>query len=149
MGVSKYISDVKIISHPIEVVYNYLSDFRNLSQYINDEVLSALSEKVPQVAIRNFESDNDCCRFEVGSFGSAEIRIVDRTPYTTIKIRGEGKLPVELNFWIQLLPQDGDKAKMRLTLHAEMGMLVKLMVGNKLEEGINRLADALVVLPYA
>jgi hypothetical protein len=37
---------------------------------------------------------------------------------------------------------------MRLTLHIEMSMMVKMMAGNKLEEGIDKLADTLSALPY-
>jgi hypothetical protein len=37
---------------------------------------------------------------------------------------------------------------MRLTLHAEMSMMIKMMAGSKLEEGINQLADTLSKLPY-
>ncbi len=148
MAANKYVSNIKVIDHPVEAVYATLSDFKNLSAYLNADVLSAISEKVPQVQIRNFESDHDSCRFEIGSFGKAEIRIVERTPPTTIKIQGAGGIPMELTFWIQLLPKEADQTKMRLTLHAEMGMMVKMMVGNKLETGLDKLADSLAMLPY-
>jgi carbon monoxide dehydrogenase subunit G len=141
MSIDKYVSQIKVIDHPIETVFQTLSDFRNLSVYLNEKVLSALSEKVP-------ESDADFCRFELGGLGSAGLTIVERTPFSTIKVQGEGKLPIELTLWIQLLPLDGNRTKLRLTLHAGMGMMVKMMVGNKLETGIDQLADALTMLPY-
>ena len=37
---------------------------------------------------------------------------------------------------------------MRLTLHAEMNMMIKMMVNRKLEEGINQIAEMLTKLPY-
>ena len=37
---------------------------------------------------------------------------------------------------------------MRLTLHAEMSMMIKMMAGKKLDEGVNRMADMLAQLPY-
>lgn len=148
MSVSKYVSDVKIVPHNIEVIFDYLSNFENISKYFNEDVLSAISEKVPQIKIKNFESDQNSCRFEISGFGNAEITIVEKTPFTTIKIEGQGNMPVEIKFWIQLLPLEADKTKMRLTLHAEMGMMLKMMAGNKLEKGIDQLADALAVLPY-
>jgi hypothetical protein len=37
---------------------------------------------------------------------------------------------------------------MRLTLHVEMSMMIKMMAGSKLEEGIDKLADTLSALPY-
>jgi hypothetical protein len=149
MSENKYVSDVKIIPNNIEVIFNYLSDFRNLSRYFSEEVLSAITENIPQVNIRDFQSDRDSCSFEIPGIGQAEIRIVERTPFSTIKIEGQGNLPVELKFWVQLLPVEAYQTKLRLTIHAEMGLMIKMLVGNKLGKGINHLADALTLLPYS
>lgn len=149
MGTSKYVSDIQYIDHNNEIIFNYLSNFQNLSKYLTDDLLEQLAEKVPQVKIQNFQSDADSCSFSVGGFGNAEIRIVEREPHKTIKVQGQGGIPIELSFWVQLLPVDAYKTKLRLTLHTEMGMMIKMMVGNKLEKGINQLAETLARLPYA
>ncbi len=148
MGISKYVSDIKYIDHNNEIIFNYLADFANLSKYFSEDILAQLAEKVPQISIRNFESDSDSCRFEVGGFGNAEIRITEREPFKTIKIQGQGGVPVELTFWIQLLPVDAYRTKMRLTLQTEMGMMMRMMIGNKLEQGINQVAEVLARLPF-
>jgi hypothetical protein len=148
MPVNKYVSDVRIIPHDIEVIFNYLSNFENLAKYMSEDLLSVLTEKIPQVSIRDFQSDRDSCRFEIGGIGHAELKIVERTPFTTIKIEGQGSIPLELKFWIQLLPVEAYETKLRLTLHADMGMMIKMMVGNKLETGIEQLAGVLAMLPY-
>jgi hypothetical protein len=148
MSENKYVSDVKFIHHNMEVVFNYLSDFSNIAKYLSEDLLSAVTENIPQVNIKNFQSDKDSCNFEIGGIGNAELRIVERTPFTTIKIVGQGSLPLELKLWIQLLPVDTYQTKLRLTLHAEMGMMIKMIVGNKLEKGVDQLADVLAMLPY-
>ncbi|WP_430974039.1 hypothetical protein [Sunxiuqinia rutila] len=148
MALSKYTSDIKFIDHNEEVVFNYLSNFENLSQYVNDGLLQKVSEQVPQIKINNFESDSDSCRFDIGGMGQAEIRIINREPFKTIKVESSGSLPVEITFWIQLLPVSPYQTKMKLTLHAEMGMMIKMMAGKKLKEGINQLAEVLTKLPY-
>lgn len=148
MGVSKYTSDIKYIGHNNEVVFNYLSNFENLSQYINESLLEKVSQQVPQIKITNFESDNDSCRFKISGFGESEIRIVEREPYKTIKVQSFGKLPVGITFWIQLLPVNAYQTKLKLTLHAEMSMMIKMMAGKKLDDGINQLAEMLTRLPY-
>jgi hypothetical protein len=148
MSENKYVSDVEIINHNIELIFNYLSDLSNISKYLSEDLMSALTEKIPQLTIKNVTSDRDSCRFEITGIGKTGIRIVERTPFITIKMEGESGLPVELKFWIQLLPVEEYKTKLRLTLHAEMGMMIKMMVGNKLEKGINQLAHALALLPY-
>jgi len=148
MGISKYVSDIQYIDHNEEIIFNYLSDFQNLSKYLTDDILSQISEKIPQIKIGNFQTDQDSCRFSVGGFGMAEIRITEREPFKTIKVKGQGGMPMELTFWVQLMSVDAHKTKMRLTLHTEMGMMAGMMVGNKLEKGINKLAETLAKLPY-
>ena len=148
MSTTKYVSDVKIVNNNQEIIFNYLSNFENLSKYVNEGLLSKMTEMVPQIKISNFESDADSCKFEIAGMGLAEIRIIEREPHKTIKIISTGKLPVEVVFWIQLLPVATYETKLRLTLDADMSMMIKMMVNKKLEEGINRLADMLAGLPY-
>lgn len=148
MAVSKYISDVKIVEQDQSIVYNYLSDFEHLSKYVNEGLLQKVSEQVPQLKISNFESDRDSCRFNIGGLGQAELRITEREELRTIKIESSGNLPLSFTFWIQLLPLAAYQCKMRLTLHADMSMMIKMMVGKKLEEGIDQLAEILAKLPY-
>ena len=148
MSTTKYISDVKIVKQNQEIVFNYLSNFENLSKYVNEGLLTKLTEQVPQIKISNFESDADSCRFQIAGMGLAEIRVVEREPHKTIKVKSSGKLPLDITFWIQLLPLSDYESKLRITLDAEMSMMIKMMVNKKLEEGINRFADMLAALPY-
>ena len=148
MGLSKYTSSVKEVNHNEQVVFNYLSNFRNLATYLNSGLIEKITEKIPQVKITDFVSDEDSCRFNITGIGLAEIKIVNREPFKTIKVESSGGLPVSFTFWIQLMPVDSYKTKMRLTLHIEMSMMIKMMAGNKLEEGIDKLADTLSALPY-
>jgi hypothetical protein len=148
MSSTKYVSDIKIINNNQEIIFNYLSNFENLSKYVNEGLLSKMSEQIPQIQISNFESDADSCRFQISGMGLAEIRIIDREPHKTIKISSSGSMPVGIVFWIQLLPVSAYETKLRLTLEADMSMMIKMLVNKKLEEGINRLADMLVALPY-
>uniref|UniRef100_UPI003217847E hypothetical protein n=1 Tax=uncultured Draconibacterium sp. TaxID=1573823 RepID=UPI003217847E len=148
MGVNKYVSQVKEINHNQQVVFNYLSNFENLSTYLNSGLIEKITEKVPQIKITDFESDKDSCKFNITGLGVAEIKIVNREPFKTVKVESSGGLPLSFTFWIQLLPVDGYKTKMRLTLHAEMSMMIKMMAGSKLQEGIDQLAETLSRLPY-
>ena len=56
--------------------------------------------------------------------------------------------PVDANLWIQVLPVSTGGSKMRLTLKADLNMMMKMMIGKKLEEGIDKFADMLAMLPY-
>ena len=148
MGISKYVSDVKVIEHNQQIVFSYLSNFENLSAYLNSGLIERITQQVPQIKITDFESDRDSCKFNITGLGIAEIKIVNREPFKTIKVESSGGLPLSFTFWIQLLPVDEYQTKMRLTLHADMSMMIKMMAGNKLQEGINQLADTFSKLPY-
>jgi carbon monoxide dehydrogenase subunit G len=148
MPLEKYTSQVKLINHNEQVVYNYLSNFENLSGYLNSGLIEKITEKVPQIKITDFSSDRDSCKFNITGLGLAEIRVVTREPFKTIKVESSGGLPISLTFWIQLMAVDNFSTKLRLTLHAEMSMMIKMLAGSKLGEGIDRLADTLASLPY-
>jgi carbon monoxide dehydrogenase subunit G len=148
MGSTRYVSDIKVINNNQEIIYNYLSNFENLSKYVNEGLLEKMTEQVPQLQISNFESDADSCRFQISGMGQAEIRIIEREPTKNIKIGSSGSMPVGITFWIQLLPTSAYETKLRLTLDADMSIMIKMLVNKKLEEGINRLADMLAMLPY-
>jgi len=148
MSTEKYVSEVKLINHNQQIVFDYLSNFENLSDYLNSGLIEKISQKVPQIKITDFRSDRDSCKFNLTGFGVAEIKIVNREPYKTIKVESSGNLPMNLTFWIQLLPVDAYRTKMRLTLHADFNMMVKMVLGSQLDDGINQLADRLAGLPY-
>lgn len=148
MSLNKYTSNIKLINHNEQVVFNYLSNFQNLSSYLNSGLIEKITERIPQIKITDFSSDQDSCKFNITGMGLAEIRIVNREPFKTIKVESSGGLPVSFTLWIQLMPVDSFQTKMRLTFHIKMSMIIKMMAGGKLEEGIDKLADTLSVLPY-
>jgi hypothetical protein len=148
MSTSKYISNTKVIDHNQQIVFDYLSNFENLGTYLNSGLLENIAQKFPQVTISEFKSDRDSCQFHISNYGFAEIYIVDREPHKTIKVKSQGGLPVDLTLWIQLMPAGAFQTKMRLTLHAHMNMMVKMVVGDRLEDGVNQLAQTLSELPY-
>lgn len=148
MSLNKYISQIKTIPHNEQVVFDYLSNFENISAYFNMGLIDKIAQHVPQVKITDFQSDRDSCKLNITGFGVAEIRIINREPFKTIKVESSGGIPLKFTFWIQLLPVDSFTTKIRLTLHAELNMMIKMMIGNKLEQGVNQLAETLSKLPY-
>ena len=79
--------------------------------------------------------------------GDIKMRIVEREAPKTIKFETENS-PVPFNFWIQLLPTDEAACKMKLTIKADLNPFIKGMVKKPLEEGIEKIAEALAMIPY-
>ena len=135
-----YESDVKTISSSGEVVFNQLSKLSNFSnlQNMNAEAQAKLNEMLKDV-----EFDDDSCRFSVEGIGKVGFRITEREPFKTIKLEAENS-PIAVNGWIQLVQVDENDTRMKLTLKADMPMMIKMMADSKLKKGINMIADALV-----
>jgi len=144
----KYISDVKLIDHNQQIVFEHLANFENLAEYLNSGLIEKITKQVPQVKITDFKSDRDSCKFNITGMGVAKIQIVNREPFKTIKVESSGGLPLSFTFWVQLLPVTPQQTKMRLTLHADMNMMIKMMAGDRLQGGVNQLAETLSTLPY-
>ena len=130
-----YESDIKTISSNEEVVFQKLSDLNNIKE---------LQNKSPETdKIKDLTYDTDSCSFSVEGIGKIGFRIVEREPFKTIKLNSENA-PVQLNVWVQLKKVDVDNTAMKLTLKADLPMMIKMMVDKKLKEGINTIADLLV-----
>jgi hypothetical protein len=117
------------------MVFGILSDLNNLKKLSEN---TSLADKA-----KDLHFDTDSCTFVVEGFGKMGFRILEREPFKTIKLVSE-KAPVEINVWIQLNQISENETTMKLTLEADLPMMIKMMVDKKLKEGINLIADLLV-----
>ncbi len=151
MGVQKYKSETKVVSSDINTVYGILSNLEFLNFMFNEEnvnrIKSQMGDKAANFSIDDFSADRDSCEIVVPKIGTIALLIDDREEPKSVRMKSI-KGPVDFTIWIQLIPNGDDKCYMRLTLHAELNMMMKMMVGKKLEEGINKVADGLSNLPF-
>lgn len=129
-----YESEVKTIASGAEMVFGLISDLNNL-QLLKDD--PRVQEKLSDLTF-----DTDSCTFSVDMLGKVGFRIVEREPFSTVKME-VFDVPVQMNFWIQLKQVSDNDTKMKLTLKAELPMMIKIMVDSKLKEGINLIAGYL------
>ncbi|HNW50909.1 MAG TPA: hypothetical protein PKH79_07500 [Prolixibacteraceae bacterium] len=148
MSASKYVSEVKTIAHSQQSVYEYLSDFKNLSTFFNEYTLAQISQQTQKIQINSVNCDSDSVVFNVSQMGDAGLQIIERESPKMIKITGTGKIPFEIYLWIQILPVTPYQCKFRLTLHAHLNVMMKMMAGKKLQEGVDKIAEALTRFPY-
>ena len=52
------------------------------------------------------------------------------------------------NVWVQVLPVDENNSKMKVTVKAELNPFIKSMVEKPLQEGVEKIADALAQVHY-
>ena len=157
---ARYESKVKTIPAPQAAVYAKLSDLNNLAvlkEKLNDpEALERIkaSGKVTddqlqkaREQLKSLEVTSDTLSVDVPPVGKIAIRIVEREPEKCVKFESE-KSPIPIKFWIQVLPIDETNSKLRLTLDASVNAFVKMMIDKPLQEGIERVAEALTMIPY-
>ncbi len=152
MGIEKYISEPRVIVHSSEMVFSKLSNLKNLEQFVSSEKMDELNKQGANTKgfkAEDFEATEDRCSFRISPIGQVGIEVIEREPFKTIKFQGEKTVPFPVTFWIQLVPVEENNCKIRLTLHAEMNPMVKMMVGGYLEKGIEKLADMLSNMDYS
>lgn len=136
-------SNVKHVPYSQERVYNKLSDLNNLEGV--RERLDMVKDKLDG-KLEDMSFDRDSITLKVQGI-SLTLRIIEREPLKCIKFEGD-KSPIPLNLWIQILPVAQEEAKMKVTIRAEVNMFMKAMVSKPLQEGVEKLADMLGMLPY-
>jgi carbon monoxide dehydrogenase subunit G len=135
---TEFVSEIKTLPHSQQVIYEALSDLNNLELF---------KDKIPGDKINEFSFDRDTCSFTVNPVGKVKFLIVNREPPETIKFVAD-ESPVEVNMWIQLKEESPEETKMKLTIQAELNPFLKPMLSKPLQDGINKIADVLAVVPY-
>lgn len=137
-----YISGIKSIRATQSQVYNKLSDLSGMGAI--GEALKHHPE-ASKVGIEAIDSDN--CAFIIAGAGRLHLRVVEREPEKTIKLEAVDA-PIQLTIWIQLVPADTYDTRLRLTLRTELNFIMKKMIGGKLQDGVEKLADMMSMMPY-
>lgn len=131
-------SSVKHVPYPQLDVYRNISDLNNLER---------VRDRVPEDKIKSFSFDSDSVTVDVPTVGAITMRIVDREEPKCVKFE-TAQSPIPFNLWIQVLPVDEQNSKMKLTLKAELNPFIKGMVEKPLQDGIEKIADALAQVHY-
>lgn len=135
---SKFESSVKMIPYPQEAVYRNICDLRNLEK---------VRDRVPEDKVNDFAFDEDTVSLNVQPVGELKMRICEREEPKCVKFETV-QSPVPFNVWIQVLPVDENTSKMKVTVKAELNPFIKGMVSGPLQDGVEKIADALAQIKY-
>lgn len=135
---TKFESSIKQISYPQEAVYRNLSDLRNLEK---------VRDRVPEDKVKDFSFDEDTVSLNVAPVGELKLRICEREEPKCVKFETV-QSPVPFYVWIQVLPVTDGTCKMKVTVKAELNPFIKGMVSGPLQDGVEKIADALSQIKY-
>lgn len=134
---STFESTIRPINHPQQSVYDMLSDLSNIDR---------VKSRLPEDKAKDLVFDTDSISVAT-PMGAIKLRIVDRDEPKCIKFETE-QSPLPFHFWIQILPVTDATSKMKLTIKADLNPFVKGMVSKPLQEGVEKIADALQLIDY-
>ena len=135
---TKFESSVKQIPYPVENVYRNISDLSNLER---------VRDRIPEDKLQEFQFDSDSVQVSVAPVGTIKLRIIEREENKCVKFETE-QSPIPFNLWIQVLPVNETESKMKVTVKADIPFMLKGMVSGPLQDGVEKIADALSQIPY-
>ena len=135
---TKFESSIKQIPYPVEDVYRNISDLSNLER---------VRDRIPQDKLQDFLFDSDSVQVSVSPVGTIKLRICEREENKCVKFETE-QSPMPFNLWIQVLPVDSNSSKMKVTVKADIPFMLKGMVSGPLQDGVEKIADALSQIPF-
>lgn len=125
-----YESKQQQILLPADAVYAVISRFDNLTPALKDKV-------------EEWEADENHCSFKAKGF-TVKLRIIDKETPKFVKITGdEGGVPVDFNFWMQLHQVSERDTRIRLVLHAELNMMMRMMIGGKIKTALDQIVESM------
>lgn len=126
----EYVSQQHQILRPAEQIFAAISSFENLTPALQDKV-------------EEWQATERTCSFKAKGF-TVRLLIDEKVENKHVKIIGDqGGVPVDFAFWIQLHKVSDYDTRMRLVLHVELNMMMKMMIGGKLQKGLDQIAEGI------
>ena len=126
----KYESKQQQIHHPAALIYPIISRLDLLSPAMQDKV-------------EEWQATEDSCSFKVKGM-KVGLRIAERVENKHVKIvADEGGVPIDFTFWIQLKEVAERDTRVRMVLHAELNMMMRMMIGGKIHSGLDQAVEGL------
>ncbi len=135
---SKFESSIKQIPYPVEDVYRNISDLSNLEK---------VRDRIPEDKVQDFSFDSESVSVNVAPVGELKLRICEREENRCVKFETV-QSPLPFNVWVQVLPVTDTTSKMKVTVKADIPFMLKGMVSGPLQDGVEKIADALSQIPY-
>lgn len=126
----EYISKQHQILRPAEQIYAVISRFDNLTPALADRV-------------EEWQATEERCSFKAKGF-TVKLRMEERITPKHVKIVGdEGGVPMDFAFWIQLHKVSDTDTRLRVVLHIDLNMMMRMMIGSKLQGAVDQIAEGI------
>ncbi|MFR9523300.1 MAG: polyketide cyclase [Rikenellaceae bacterium] len=127
----RYTSKQHQVLLPAQQIFTLISNFENLTPAVADKV-------------EEWQATPISCSFKAKGF-TVKLRFDDMEEPKHVKIVSaeDSGVPIDFAFWIQLHSAAPYDTRFRLVLDVELNAMMKMMVGGKIEKGIDQAAEAI------
>jgi hypothetical protein len=112
-----------------ELVFNYLSDFRNFEHLL------------PKERLRNIRINEGTCYFDIDGLGPVGLKISHKLPCSQLCIKGTEKGPVDFTLMVNLKSLSDNLTQVNIGMEASMNLFLEMMAKNPLQQFIDMLVD--------
>ena len=117
------------VNQPAERVFTAFSDLSNFTKNLPEEHRDKVSANVDTLVVK-------AQGFELG------IRVVERTPNSLVRFEHYGAQTLfPFTIWIHIGEVGIGASTLQIELQAELNMMMKMMLGSKLQEGVDKITE--------
>jgi carbon monoxide dehydrogenase subunit G len=124
----QYKSEQKQIRRSAEQIYTLLGNFNNFTPILSGKV-------------EHWDAQEESCSFTVRGM-SLSLKYAEKEPHNTLKLTpGEQGAPMDFTMWIQLKEAAPYDTRLRLVLDVDLPPMMKIVVGSKLQDAVDAVAN--------
>lgn len=129
---AEYKSKHGIVSRPAYDLYMSFADMRNFIRFLPEDKRESVT------------ADYDTLKASVQGFPIG-VKITERTPYSRIIVWDDGApFHFTAEFHFDAAAEDAYKTEFYIILNAELNLMMKMMLGSKLQQALDQVVDSLV-----
>ena len=119
-------------------MYAKLSDLSNLAR---------VKDRLPEHKVKNMTFDTDTLSMQAPPIGTITLKIVAREPESCITF-GTTSSPLPFDLQILISPVSETECQLKLVINMEVNPFIKNMIQRPLQDGLEKMADLLAMIPY-
>ena len=122
-----------VVSKAPHELYMAFTDMRNFMQFLPEDKREGVT------------ADYDSIHASIQGFNIG-VKIADRVPYSKLEFRDDGA-PFKFNLEMHFDPaSDPYKTEFQIMLNADLNMMMKMLLGSKLQGALDQMVDGLVAM---
>ena len=122
------------IDAPVEKVYDFLNDLRNLEKLMPEQII-------------DYKAEAQKCSFTIKGMTSLSLKVEQSLPGKLIRLVPEGKSPFEFEL-LAHLKEDDTKTLVKIQLQASLNPMMAMMAKRPLQNLVEIMADKLAVQSF-